>query len=247
MSNTPPTSATQVSALAVASLSFNYAQKKALDNVSLSIGAGELVILLGPNGAGKTTLFSLICGLFAPTSGQVTINGQPLLKRAEALAPLGIVFQAQTLDLDLSVKQNLLYFAALHGLPKALAHRRIDEALNTMDLQGRAEEKVRNLNGGHRRRVEIIRATLHEPALLLLDEPTVGLDIPTRAALIDSIRALPTNNGCAILWATHLIDEIRETDRVALLHKGQLREDGVAQDLLEKNKATDLPALMQAL
>jgi len=234
-------------ALAVHELGFDYGQKVALDNVSLDIQTGELVILLGPNGAGKTTLFSLICGLFAPARGSISINGHTLLKRSEALAPLGIVFQSQTLDLDLSVRQNLLYFCALHGLPRATASKRINHALKRMDLHNRAHDKVRTLNGGHRRRVEIIRATLHEPSILLLDEPTVGLDIPTRAELVDYVRELPGTQGCAVLWATHLIDEIRDTDRVALLHTGKMHHDGIAQRLLAENQVTDLPELMRSL
>lgn len=234
-------------ALDISGLGFDYADKPALDNVDLRIAQGELTMLLGPNGAGKTTLFSLICGLFSPARGTITINGQSLQNRADALAPMGIVFQAQTLDLDLTVQQNLAYFCSLHGLPPATAQNRINEALQRMDLQKRANDKVRTLNGGHRRRVEIIRATLHQPSLLLLDEPTVGLDIPTRAELLDYVRALPTTQGCAVLWATHLIDEIHETDRVALLHQGQLHHDGIAKHLLQENKAADLPALMQSL
>ena len=237
----------QQTALEVNGLGFDYGNKAALDDVNLSIRAGELVILLGPNGAGKTTLFSLICGLFAPARGSVAINGQSLLNRAQALAPLGIVFQAQTLDLDLSVQQNLLYFSALHGLPRATAQSRINESLKRMDLNTRAHDKVRTLNGGHRRRVEIIRATLHEPSIVLLDEPTVGLDIPTRAELLDFVRDLPGSRGCAVLWATHLIDEIRDNDRIALLHDGNLHYDGIAQQLLDDNSVQDLPALMQSV
>jgi len=234
-------------ALQITGLGFDYAGKLALNNVNLNIAKGELVILLGPNGAGKTTLFSLICGLYSPASGAITINGQSLHNRAEALAPLGIVFQAQTLDLDLTVQQNLAYFCDLHGLPRTTARSRIKEALHRMDLQQRANDKVRTLNGGHRRRVEIIRATLHHPSILLLDEPTVGLDIPTRAELLNYVRALPATQGCAVLWATHLIDEIHDTDRVAVLHGGNLHHDGIAQQLLQDNHATDLPALMQSL
>lgn len=236
-----------IAALDVSELGFDYGSKTALHDVTLSINTGELVILLGPNGAGKTTLFSLICGLFAPVRGSISINGQSLLKRSEALAPLGIVFQSQTLDLDLSVQQNLLYFCALHGLPNKTARSRIDTALKRMDLHTRAHDKVRTLNGGHRRRVEIIRATLHEPSILLLDEPTVGLDIPTRAELLEFVRELPATHGCAVLWATHLIDEIRDTDRVALLHAGKKHHDGIAQQLLKDNQAADLPALMRSL
>lgn len=234
-------------ALDVRDLGFDYGSKVALNNVTLSIEPGELVILLGPNGAGKTTLFSLICGLFAPARGSISINGQSLLNRSEALAPLGIVFQSQTLDLDLSVQQNLLYFCDLHGLPRKSARSRINDALKRMDLHTRAHDKVRTLNGGHRRRVEIIRATLHEPDILLLDEPTVGLDIPTRAELLDYVRELPATHGCAVLWATHLIDEIHDTDRVALLHAGKKHHDGIAQQLITTNNVADLPALMHTL
>lgn len=234
-------------ALDVRDLGFDYGEKVALNKVTLSIEAGELVILLGPNGAGKTTLFSLICGLFAPARGSISINGSSLLNRSEALAPLGIVFQSQTLDVDLSVQQNLLYFCDLHGLERKTARSRIEVALRRMDLHTRAHDKVRTLNGGHRRRVEIIRATLHEPSILLLDEPTVGLDIPTRAELLDYVRELPESHGCAVLWATHLIDEIHDTDRVALLHTGTKHHDGIAQQLVATHQVADLPALMSSL
>ena len=244
MTKTSECDASQEPALQLVDLGFDYGDKAALNDVNLSIKPGELVILLGPNGAGKTTLFSLVCGLFAPARGNVSINGQSLLNRAQALAPLGIVFQAQTLDLDLSVQQNLLYFSALHGVPRARAKSKIDDALKRMDLRARAHDKVRTLNGGHRRRVEIIRSTLHEPSILLLDEPTVGLDIPTRAELLEYVRDLPGSKGCAVLWATHLIDEIRDTDRIALLHAGKLHHDGIAKQLLNDNDAQDLPALM---
>ena len=234
-------------ALEVDTLGFDYGSKAALIDITLSIDPAELVILLGPNGAGKTTLFSLICGLFSPARGSVSINGQPLSNRTQALAPLGIVFQSQTLDLDLSVTQNLLYFCALQGISRKTAKSRISNALRRMDLHTRAHDKVRTLNGGHRRRVEIIRATLHEPAILLLDEPTVGLDIPTRAELLEYIRNLPTQHGCAVLWATHLIDEIRDIDRVAMVHAGKLHHDGIAKQLLIDTGQTNLPALMQSL
>jgi len=232
--------------LSVRNLGFSYKEKRALNSVNLSIEPGELVILLGANGAGKTTLFSLICGLFSPDAGSVSIAGQSLQNRAQALAPLGIVFQSQTLDLDLSVEQNLLYFCALHGIAKSEARKRISNGLQRLDMEHRAKDKVRTLNGGHRRRVEIVRSTLHHPSILLLDEPTVGLDIPTRAELVDYLRSLPLNNGCAVLWATHLIDEIRQTDRVVMLDRGNCAHDGIAEDLLAKTGEADLSALMQS-
>lgn len=232
-------------ALDLRSVSFHYDSKVALDDVSLSIEPGETVVLLGPNGAGKTTLFSLICGLFAPDSGSILINGKSRLAQADALAPLGIVFQSQTLDLDLSVEQNLLYYCSLHNMNRKEAKSRIAVGLERMDMSTRKQDKVRTLNGGHRRRVEIIRATLHEPKILLLDEPTVGLDIPTRTELIQYIHDLPQAQGCAILWATHLIDEIHDDDRVIMLHQGKLQLDGLAQQLLQDADVANLSELMQ--
>lgn len=234
-----------MNALALNQITFRYGKRLALDNVSLSISAGETVILLGPNGAGKTTLFSLITGLFAPDEGQIEIGGKRLADGSDALAPLGIVFQAQTLDLDLSVEQNLFYFCDLHGLPRRMAQPRIDEALERMSLSDRRKDKVRDLNGGHRRRVEIARATLHQPTFLLLDEPTVGLDIPTRNDLIAYLHSLPSRENCAVLWATHLIDEIKEDDRVLILHEGRIHRDGLAHELISASTASDLGGVMQ--
>lgn len=236
-----------MASLDIQGVSFGYGNKIALSNLSVSIHAGETVILLGPNGAGKTTLFSLICGLFAANTGQILINGQPLHRRSNALGPLGIVFQSQTLDLDLSIEQNLLYFCALHGIGRKMARLRIAKALEPMALFDRRHEKIRALNGGHRRRVEIARATLHQPSILLLDEPTVGLDIPTRSKLIETIHQLPETHNCAILWATHLIDEIYDEDRVLMLNNGQLMLDGKAAALLESQQQDDLGSLMNQL
>ncbi len=233
-----------VAALDIRHVSFNYGKRQALDDVSISIAAGERVMLLGANGAGKSTLFSLICGLFAADSGSIAINGRQLLQGASALAPLGIVFQSQTLDLDLSVEQNLAYFCALHGIGRKTARQRIQRALQRLDLLDRRRHKVRTLNGGHRRRVEIARATLHEPGILLLDEPTVGLDIPTRTELISYIRALPETQGCAVLWATHLIDEIDDADRVLMLHEGRVQRDGQAMQSCSDAGVNDLSELM---
>lgn len=231
-------------ALALNQVTFRYGKRLALDTITLSIAAGETVILLGPNGAGKTTLFSLITGLFAPDEGQIEIAGKQLAHTSDALAPLGIVFQAQTLDLDLSVEQNLFYFCDLQGLPRSIAKPRITQALERMNLSDRRTDKVRSLNGGHRRRVEIARATLHQPTFLLLDEPTVGLDIPTRKELITYLHNLPSQENCAVLWATHLVDEINDDDRVLILHEGKIQRDGIACDLINASSASDLGGVM---
>ena len=232
---------TRPAALSVEKLSFRFGKKAALDRVSFAIEAGSTVILLGPNGAGKTTLFSLICGLFAPREGGIVIAGIDANKdRPASLAPLGVVFQAQTLDLDLTVRQNLRYFCALRGIAQVEADRIIDQELTRLDMATRIDEKVRALNGGHRRRVEIARAALHKPSILLLDEPTNGLDIPTRKALINYLHERPAADGAAVLWATHLIDEIRDSDRVLVLHQGRLVADGRPSALIEMTGTGDL-------
>lgn len=229
-------------ALSIDDVSFNYGKRRALDHVSFSVQRGETVILLGPNGAGKSTLFAMICGLFRPQSGSISICGQSIARDgASALAPLGIVFQQQTLDLDLTVRQNLTYFCKLRGLDQTTAAERVDGALKQLNMAERIDEKVRALNGGHRRRVEIARASLHQPDVLLLDEPTVGLDIPTRRALIADLHARAIT-GTAMLWATHLIDEVTETDRVVVLHHGRIVADGLPVDLCRETGTTDLDA-----
>jgi ABC-2 type transport system ATP-binding protein len=235
-------------ALGVVNLSFSYGSRLALDGVDFSIAKGQTTILLGPNGAGKTTLFSLICGLFTTRQGSISIAGRSLsADGVSALAPLGVVFQAQTLDLDLTVRQNLRYYCALRGLVRAEAAQRIDTELARMKMSERIDEKVRALNGGHRRRVEIARAMLDRPEILLLDEPTVGLDIMTRRDLIDDLHRRGGDDGTALLWATHLIDEVRPSDRILVLHKGSIAADGNAAALCERTGTKDLGEAFAAL
>ncbi|MBP1148909.1 MULTISPECIES: ABC transporter ATP-binding protein [Methylocaldum] len=225
-------------ALTVAGLSYAYGKKKALDRVSFAVAPGECTILLGPNGAGKTTLFSLITRLYDSREGRILIAGHDVRKEfSRALAQLGVVFQQTTLDLDLTVLQNLHYHASLHGLSRRRADARIREELERQGMFERRKEKVRQLNGGHRRRVEIARALLHEPRLLLLDEPTVGLDVPSRKAIVDYVHRLCSDSGIAVLWATHLIDEIYENDRLVVLHKGAVRADGSIPEVLKTTGA----------
>ncbi len=156
-----------------------------------------------------------------------------------ALRHLGIVFQARTLDLDLSVRQNLLYHASLHGIGSRVARQRIDELLRSIDMSDRIEEKVRGLSGGQIRRVEIVRALLHRPSLLLLDEATVGLDIKSRATILRDIRALVEHAGISVLWATHLIDEVGQADQILVLDQGKLVADGPVSAILAPHRHGD--------
>ena len=222
-------------ALVVGGVSYSYAQRKALNKVSFSIESGQFTVLLGQNGAGKTTLYSLITGLYNAHEGTIRIFDHDVRNSSsEALKRLGVVFQQRTLDLDLSVRQNLHYFMALHGIKHHWAEERLKHELARMDLYEHTKERVRRLSGGQVRRVEIARALLHRPELMILDEPTVGLDIPSRQDILAHVRGLCREEGLAVLWATHLIDEVNLSDRVVILHKGRVVAHGGVEEVLSE-------------
>ena len=232
---------TDAPALEVKNLSHAYGARKALDDVSFVVPQGCFAALLGLNGAGKSTLFSLVTGLFAARQGRVEIFGFDIAKQpSEALRRLGVVFQARTLDLELSVMQNLLYHAALHGVGPREGKRRAREVLARAGLLERENDKARDLSGGQIRRVEIARALLHRPKLLLLDEPTVGLDIKARADILAHVRDLVANEGLSVLWTTHLIDEIVEDDQVVVLHQGKMLANGLASEVIRAQAAAHI-------
>ena len=228
-------------ALEVLGLSHSFGQRKALDEVGFAIPRGSFTVLLGQNGAGKTTLFNLITRLYSNRSGSIRILGIDVRARpSQALAELGVVFQQRTIDLDLTVMQNLLYAAGLQGLARKLAKERAAAELARFELAERARDKVRQLSGGQLRRVEIARALLHRPQLLLLDEPTVGLDIGSRQAILEHVRGLCVEEGIGVLWATHLIDEVQASDQVIVLHQGRILAQGDGAAICAKAKASDL-------
>lgn len=211
-----------MTALDVSHVSYRYGARQALDDVSFSLAPGRFSALLGPNGAGKSTLFSLLTRLLVTGEGRISVAGHDLSRAPRAaLSKIGVVFQQPTLDLDMSVARNMTYFAALHGLSGRTAQSRIDAALDRLDMRERAAEKVRALNGGHRRRMEIARALVHDPEILMLDEPTVGLDTASRRAITDHVHDL-ASGGLTVFWATHLVDEIDEQDDVVILHQGRV-------------------------
>lgn len=220
-----------MSGLSVSNLSFDYGPKSALKNITFEVAAGQFCALLGPNGAGKSTLFGLLTRLLTTPEGSIMIAGHNLATAPRhALAMLGIVFQQSTLDLDLSVRQNLSYFAALHGISGRDATVRIDAALDKLGMLERAHEKARAINGGHRRRAEIARALIHNPAVLLLDEPTVGLDAAARASITEHVHSL-TDEGTTVLWSTHLTDEVSPDDQLVILHRAQVLAQGTCKGI----------------
>ena len=225
--------AAQVPALRLVDVVKTYGAIRALGGVSLDAHAGEFIALLGPNGAGKSTLFQLLSGLFTADSGRIEVMGHDMSRDpVPALAGLGIVFQQPTLDLELSVTANLLFHAGLHGMARATALARIGEELKQLGLVERAHDKTAQLSGGNRRRVELARALLHAPRLLLMDEPTVGLDPASRSDLLKLILALRTERSVAVLWATHLCDEVTDADRVVVLHRGKMLADTTPSGLV---------------
>lgn len=233
----------------VENLSFLYGSKKALDQVSFEIGPG-FNVLLGPNGAGKSTLVSLLTCLYRASIGEILINNHRLdnsIAKANAMKTFGVVFQQPTLDLDLTIKQNLVYHGALHGLSSKQSLENASEMLTALEIAERLDDKVRSLNGGHRRRVEIIRALIHQPRLLLLDEASVGLDPASRALILEHTRELARRDDICVLWATHLFDEINDDDNVIILNRGRLQLNGVNSRLCDEHKVKDISALFEQL
>jgi ABC-2 type transport system ATP-binding protein len=188
-------------------------------------------------------LFQLLTGLFASDAGDARIADCSLRRHAtHALRHIGVVFQQLSLDLDLSVRRNLLFHADLHGLPRALARARIADGVASVGLHDELDRSPRELSGGNRRKVELVRALLHRPSVLLMDEPTVGLDPKSRHDLLAAIRADVAARGTCVLWATHLVEEAEGADRVLLLHQGRLLADGPPADVARALGGTTLEA-----
>jgi ABC-2 type transport system ATP-binding protein len=213
--------------LEVRELVKRFGARAALDKVSFTLSSGQFTALLGPNGAGKTTLFQVMTGLFLADEGEVIVAGQSLRQHTVAvLRHIGVVFQQPALDLDLTVRRNLQLQCDLHGLSSSEAHVRIDAGCAEMGLSADIDRKARELSGGTRRKVELVRALLHRPVVLFMDEATVGLDPKSRRDLLAAIRRAVQERGTCVLWATHWVEEAEQADRVLVLHKGKLLADG---------------------
>jgi ABC-2 type transport system ATP-binding protein len=228
-------------ALAIEGVSHFYGSRQALERISFTVAPASFTALLGLNGAGKSTLVSLITRLFGIQAGAISIFGHDIgVEPGEALRLVGVVFQPRTLDLDLSVTQNLLYHAALHGIEAREARLRAGEVLARVELSERRSSKVRDLSGGQMRRLEIARALLHRPRLLLLDEATVGLDVKARVEIVGYVRGLMVEQGIGVLWATHLFDEIMLNDNLVILHQGRIVAQGEVARIVAEANAGDL-------
>ncbi len=228
-----------VAALTCTHVTHRYGVRLALDDATFAVPAGSFAVLMGRNGAGKTTLISLITRLYHAQQGEIAVFGIHLREQPlRALATMGVVFQQLTIDLDLTVRENLTYHALLHGLSRREGSMRVEEELERIGMHDRLDERVRSLSGGMRRRVEIARALLHRPKLLLLDEPTAGLDMAVRGALLQHVRTLCRERGTTVLWTTHLIEEADDADLAIVLHQGRVRECGLPHDVFRGGQAS---------
>ena len=209
---------------------------EAVKGIDLDIRKGEVFSLLGPNGAGKTTTISMISGLIAPTRGDATIGGFSITKQPlEAKRLLGVVPQEIALYPTLSARQNLEFFGAMYGLGGTALAKRVDEVLEFIDLRERQHDRVETFSGGMKRRVNIGVGLLHQPQLLYMDEPTVGIDPQNRRRILDTVKRLQQDQGMTVLYTSHLMPEVQEiSDRVAIIDHGQIIAQGTLGELVQQ-------------
>lgn len=206
----------------VNNLSYSYNDKPILKDISFDIGKNTFLALVGENGAGKSTIFSLLTRLLTIQSGEIYIDDFPISNYTNALKNMGVVFQELTLDLDLTVKQNLHYYGGIRGISFKQSIESIKEPLENLELVPLLDKKVRHLNGGHRRRVEIARALINNPKLLLFDEASIGLDIKSRKQLVSYVKDLVAKKSISVLWITHLFDELDDDCEILAIKKGEI-------------------------
>ena len=227
-------------AIEISDLRHRYGEREALRGVSLAVERGEIFALLGPNGGGKTTLFKILSTLIRPSEGRVRVLGHDLAREAERVRPrLGVVFQNPGLDPKLTVAENLVHHGHLYGLGGAALRGRVGEVLRELDLSERADDLVETLSGGLARRTELGRGLLHSPELLLLDEPSTGLDPGARRDFGQHLRTLRDRAGVTVVLTTHYMEEAERADRVAVLHEGSLVALGTP-DALKRSVGGDV-------
>lgn len=222
-------------AIHVERLRYVYGTRVALNDISFSVARGEIFGLLGPNGGGKTTLFKILSTLMQPSGGSALIFNDRLPGAPDAVRRhLGVVFQHPSLDDKLTVAENLLIHGNLYGMHGAALRRRSDVVLHRLGLAERADDRVETLSGGLRRRTELAKALLHQPRLLLLDEPSTGLDPGARRDFMQYLRQLREQDGVTIVLTTHYMEEAERCDRVAILHQGTLVSVGTPAELKQR-------------
>jgi ABC-2 type transport system ATP-binding protein len=222
----------------------SFGELLAVDDIGFSVATGETYGLLGPNGAGKTTTISMVAGLLRPDAGEVEVAGRPMTPTASAAkAAVGLVPQDLAIYPDLTARENLAFFGRLYRMPRERLRRRIDEVLDVIGLADRADDRADEYSGGMKRRLNIGIGLLHEPTLLILDEPTVGVDPQSRNAILEAVEALATV-GMAVIYTTHYMEEAeRLCDRIAIVDVGGLVAEGTRRELVAGIGEQDLVRL----
>ena len=216
----------------------------AVDGISFEVKKGEIFAFLGPNGAGKSTTIKMLTTMLRPTSGELRLAGHDVTKeRDSARKAFGIVFQDPSLDEELSAYENMELHAILYGIPKKVRHQRIEELMELVELWGRKDSMIKTFSGGMRRRLEIARGLLHEPRILFLDEPTLGLDTQTRNLMWDYVKKLSQEKGMTIFFTTHYLDEAEAVaERIAIIDHGTIVARGTTAELCAQTKTKTLEA-----
>ncbi len=217
----------------------------AIDNINLDIDNGEIYGLLGPNGAGKTTTISILCGLFAPTSGNVFIDGMDYQHSAEKIKNIiGVVPQDIALYPSLTARENLTFFGHMYGLKGKYLKTRINECLELFGLEKNANRRIKTFSGGMKRRINLIAGILHKPKIIYLDEPTVGIDVQSRNVILDHLRNI-NKEGTTIIYTSHYMEEAENfCSKVAIIDKGNIITEGKPKELIKsKEEYTDLESI----
>lgn len=223
------------------------AEQPALNNVTFTIEQGQIVGILGPNGAGKTTLISIISGLLKQDAGNITVLGHANTSM-EIKYLLGVVPQEYALYFDLTPQENLWYFGKMWGIPSSTLQHRIDELLSILGLSEVKHKKLKTFSGGMKRRINLAASILNNPQILILDEPTVGVDVQSRAAIVDYLKALNKNEGMTIIYTSHLLAEAQELcDQVLIIEHGELLEQGTPAELMHKHASSNLEQVFLTL
>jgi ABC-2 type transport system ATP-binding protein len=235
--------------ISVKNLTKKFKDLVAVDNISFEVERGEVFAFLGPNGAGKTTTIKMLTTLLSPTSGEIRLNGYDPVTRQDAVRhSFGIVFQDPSLDIQLTAYENMDIHAVLYGVPRPGRRARIGELLRLVQLWERRNDKVEKFSGGMKRRLEIARGLLHHPAILFLDEPTLGLDPQTRNLIWEHVKELNKSEGVTVFLTTHLMEEAeRMTDRVAIIDHGRIVAQASPQELKEQTETESLEQAFLAL
>ena len=222
----------QTAMIEVKSLTKKFGAVTAVDGISFEVEKGSIFGFLGPNGAGKTTTINILCTLLSPSSGSALIDGHDCVKdSSEVRKKIGIVFQDNTLDKELTAYENLLFHSYLYSVPKKGRKKRIEDALHFVDLIGRKDDPVKKFSGGMKRRLEVARSIVHQPKILFLDEPTLGLDPQSRTNLWEFISKLPEEQDVTIFMTTHYMEEAEICGRIAIIDNGKIIAQGSPEEL----------------